>query len=135
MVRNDVVLQDLGEGFIRNAALRAIIGVAGGVADQVIDLAPFGDGGINQRLQAFLTGNIGRHADGGFAADGGVDLVPCGFAGIRLAAGDHHVGAMFGHAVGNGLADAAAGTGDEGGLPGQIKKRRKGHGEVSPVVV
>jgi hypothetical protein len=42
---------------------------------------------------------------------------------------------MFGHAVGNGLADAAAGTGDEGGLPGQIKERRKGHGEVSPLVV
>ncbi len=121
MVGEDVVLHDLVELIIGDAVLGAEIGVGRGVADEDVDLAEAGDGGVDEVLQAGLVGDVGGDDDGGGAAHGGVDFGGGGFAGIGLATADDHIGAVFGHAVGDRLADAARGAGDEGGLAGEVE--------------
>ena len=50
-----------------------------------------------------------------------LDTVRDLLAGVRLAAGDHHLGAELRQQFGRGAADAAARTGDDGDLAGEIE--------------
>ena len=85
--------------------------------DHVVDLRALGDVDLQrQRLAA-----LGVDLRGGFLDAGLVEV------------GADHVGALAGEDVRGGAADAAAGAGDDDGLPGEIVRRLR-HG-LSPVAL
>src|SRR5262249_4139642 len=72
----------------------------------------------------FLAPDVAGHGEGG--ATDRRDLSDRRLARLGLAAADDHLRAVRGHLLGDRLADATAGTGDEGNLPLQVEKR---HGD------
>src|SRR5207247_7468787 len=86
----------------------------------------------NQRLDLGPAGNIASNDDRLAAplADPRRDLL----ARLGLAARDHHLGAERRHGLGNGAADAAARSGDDGDLIGEIERRRHVLSPVSSIV-
>ncbi|MNE52835.1 hypothetical protein D3C80_1475270 [compost metagenome] len=64
---------------------------------------------------------------GGLAAVGN-DRVGDALAAVDLATRYDHVGALLGQQLGDGLADAAAGAGDEGDLAVEVEQLGLGHG-------
>jgi hypothetical protein len=89
---------------------------------QDVDLAERLLGLVDQVLQVVLGGDVGRDGDGAappcFGVEAGGDL----FAGPGLARRDHHLGAMLGHPLGDGLADAARRAGDDRHLAGEVEE-------------
>src|SRR5712671_2070265 len=90
------------------------------VADQDVDLAVVFVGARDQRLDCLAARDVAGD-DMGIAARL-VDTVGNLLAGVGLAAGDHHPGAKPGQQFGRGTADAAARTGDDGDLAGEIER-------------
>ena len=60
-----------------------------------------------------------------------VDLLGDLIADVLLARGDHHLGAVLGHPLGDGAADAARGAGDDGDFSRHIEQAHV----VSPDVI
>ena len=99
---------------------KAIAGEAG-VVDQDVDAGEIGEDLLDERLHGGVVGDV--HGVGlGQAGVLRVDLIG-GALGIRLRAGNHgHARAFAGEAQGDGVADAAAGAGDDGDLIGESHK-------------
>src|SRR5262249_53708115 len=68
---------------------------------------------VHQHLELFLVVDVARNRHCDLAATLLVDVARNLFAGVGLAAGDHDLGAVLGHAVGDRLADALGRTGDQ----------------------
>src|SRR6185436_6174330 len=85
-----------------------------GVVDQDVDAPEGRHGALDQRLD--LRGLAGVAGDGHGGAAGGGDALGDLLQALDLARGQHHARALRGEADGDGLADAAAGAGDDGGL-------------------
>ncbi len=64
---------------------------------------------------------------GGFAAFGD-DGIGDMLATFKLAARNNHMGALLGQQLGNGFADATAGTGNKGDLAVEVEQLGLGHG-------
>ncbi|MNN28587.1 hypothetical protein D3C81_1421650 [compost metagenome] len=122
MVGNDVVVQHLAKLIVRDAAHRPVVRVGCGIADQHVDLAEGAVGFIDQVLQVFLRRDIGGHSDGGAGAMACIERVNHFLAGLCLARRNHYLGALDGHLLGDGAADAARGAGDDGNLARQIEQ-------------
>jgi len=115
----DVGRHDLIKNLIRHGHGRAEMRVDRRIADHDIHLAPGGDGLVYQRLTFILAPDIAGNGHGLAAL--GLDGFHHLLAGIQLAGGYHHLGAVFGHSFTNRPANAAAATGDNGHLAGQIE--------------
>ena len=107
VVGDDVVVEDLAELIVGNAGERTVIGIGRGVADQHVDLAEGAVGFVDQVLQIFLAGNVGGDRDRRALAELVVDLLGDLIADVLLARGDHDLGAVLGHPLRDGAADAA----------------------------
>jgi hypothetical protein len=107
VVGDDVVVQDLAEGLVADLQLRAVVGVAGGVAHQGVDAAPGGHRFVDQALQCRLVADAGSVGDGGAGAMAVVDDGGHLVTRVLLARRDDDLGAVLGHALGDGPADAA----------------------------
>ena len=121
MVGEDVVIENLAELFVLDPVHRPVIGVGRGVADEDVDGAELFLRAREKVLQLCLFRNARRDGDGAafavFGIDGGGHFV----AGFLLAAGNDDLCAVRGKLLGDSLADAAAGAGDDGDLSGQIE--------------
>jgi hypothetical protein len=73
-------------------------------------------------LQLFLAADIAGHGDG--LAAGGDDLSHGSCAGVGVAARDHDLGAVLGHAFGAGQSQAATGASNDGNFAAKIKEGR-----------
>jgi hypothetical protein len=63
VVGDDVVVEDLAELVVGNAAERTVIRIRRGVADQHVDLAERAVGLVDEVLQVFLAGDVGGDRD------------------------------------------------------------------------
>src|SRR5947209_3373970 len=80
----------------------AAIRIGGGVAHQHLDLAQCAVGFGDEVLQIFLAGNVGGDCHRRALAEFLVDLLGDLIADVLLARGDHHLGAVLGHSLGDG---------------------------------
>jgi hypothetical protein len=129
---DDVVVQNLAGLFVGNSTLRPVIGMRCGVADQRVDLAEHAVGFLDQMLQIVLGRDIGGDRERDLLAGLVVDRLCHLIADCLLARGDHHFGTMLGHPLGDGAADAARGTGDDGDFSRHIKQ---GHVSLSQILI
>ncbi len=122
VVGQDVVVEDLLELFVGYARHRPRIGVGRRIADQDVDLTPFGVGLVHQPLQVLFRRDIGRNGDGPLLAVLRIDRLGCLVARTGLTRRDHHPRAMFGQPFGDGLADALGRARDDRDLAAQIEQ-------------
>src|SRR3546814_4547238 len=85
-----------------------------GVGHQHVDAAVVGDGLRHPVDDLLLVGDV--HGDGERVAAGIADLLGRDFRGVDLQVGDHHLAAVRGVDLGDALADAAGGAGDQADL-------------------
>ena len=121
MIGPDVGPHDLVEGFIGAVRHGSGVGVDGGVAHEHINLSEGVHCFVHEGLQLILVADVAWHRDGG-TGKRRVDLIGDLFTRIGFAAGHHHVGAVLGHAIGDGLADALGGPGDDGRFAAEIEQ-------------
>jgi hypothetical protein len=88
------------------------------VVDQIVDAAELGQRAIGHRLGRLRIGHVDRHAEGCSAV--GDDLLGHPLAARGVDVGDDHRRALAGLCFGVGLADPAAGSGDDGHLLGEL---------------
>src|SRR5205823_10314729 len=69
--------------------------------------------GVQTCALPIFAGDVGGDRGRRAGAEALVDLLGDGLADIGLARGDHHLGAVLGHALGNREPDAAGGSGDD----------------------
>ena len=130
VIGDDVVVENLAKLVVGNSGLRPVIGIRRGVADQRVDLAEHAVGFLDQMLQIVLGRDIGGHRERDLLAGLVVDRLGHLVADRLLARGDHHLGAVLGHPLGDGAADAARGAGDDGDFSRHIEQ---GH-VLSPTI-
>ena len=112
--RSEVGVHHAVELFLGHALDGGVVGDAG-VVDEDVDLAKIGQHLLDEVLCLLVVGHVAgiafrRDAEGEeFLFDGNHFLVMC-------AAAEGHVAAFLGKAKCDGVADAAGGTGDDGGL-------------------
>src|SRR3546814_11942221 len=70
----------------------------------------------------FRSRDVGGDGDGGAFAVLGVDGLGGFGAGVGLAAGDDDPGALIGHRLGDGAANASGGAGDDGDFAGEVEE-------------
>ena len=85
------------------------------VVDEDVDLAEVGEDLLDEGLGGVVVGHVGGVAFG-FHAEGGELLLHGDHLLVACASAESHVAALFGEPHGYGVADAACGTGDYGGL-------------------
>ena len=85
------------------------------VVDEDVDLAEVGEDVLHKCLSLFILCHVGGVAFG-FHAEGGELLLHGDHLLVACASAESHVAALFGEPHGYGVADAACGTGDYGGL-------------------
>lgn len=80
------------------------------IGDEDIDLAEFGDGGVNEAVEVWKLGSVGLNSESSILADFLDEFVGGGGVGVVV---EHDAGAFAGETLGGGFADAFGGTGDE----------------------
>ena len=135
MVGEDVVVEDLAELLVGDTGHGAVIGIAGGIADEDVDRAEPHFGLGNEGLKARLVTDGRGDGDGALLpvalVDGGGDLA----AGLGLARGDDDARAGIGKRLGDGASDPPRRAGDDGDPAGQVEQAlnsiRIAHGKTS----
>ena len=99
---------------------RGFANVAAGVVDEDVDVAEVFFGGGDHLFDAVVIADVEFEREG-FAAEGMDFFLEFGEVGF-IAAGEDQVGAGFGERASEVLAEAAAGTGDDGDFVGEVEE-------------
>ena len=132
MVRDHVVVEDLPELVVADAGEGAVVRIRRGIADDDVDAAEgFARAGDEVR-EIVLRRDARRNGDRAARTTCGVDAGGHFVARTGLPRRDHDLRAVLGEPLGDGAADAAGRSGDDGNLAGQVEQRR--HGGSPPLL-
>src|SRR5690554_2493731 len=117
-------------GFVESTQVgvfyRAEVWVGCGVVDQDIQLAVRVGNVLPHRFNLIHFADVAGEGLGTTAVF--TDAAGHGFTAVNLAAADNHVGTVMGQCAGDALADATAGTGDQGDFASQVEQVYVAHG-------